>query len=192
MLSERDKKIIEAIQNNHNSTVVSLLYKSSLLKIRKYIIKNGGSYEDADDCFQDALIKLYNIIKEGKYNEDYDVDGFIFTVVRNSWIDIQRKRKKIVTVELSEYSPLLVEDSNNNTIPEKDTFTLFQSIFSQLDHKCQTILTWFMYEKMSLKEISLRMGYSSENVAKTVHYRCKQYLMKLIQSNPSVLNALTK
>lgn len=192
MLSERDKKIIEAIQNNHNSTVVSLLYKSSLLKIRKYIIKNGGSYEDADDCFQDALIKLYNIIKEGKYNEDYDVDGFIFTVVRNSWIDIQRKRKKIVTVELSEYSPLLVEDSDNNTNPEKDTFTLFQSIFSQLDHKCQTILTWFMYEKMSLKEISLRMGYSSENVAKTVHYRCKQYLMKLIQSNPSVLNALTK
>ena len=56
--------------------------------------------------------------------------------------------------------------------------------------KCRKILLYVIYEKLNMKEISERMGYNNENVAKSNHYRCKQYLSKMVKEDKELLNLL--
>jgi hypothetical protein len=41
-----------------------------------------------------------------------------------------------------------------------------------------------------MKEISEKMGFSSENVAKTKKFKCKQRLIELVKKDPSYKNVM--
>lgn len=42
-----------------------------------------------------------------------------------------------------------------------------------------------------MEDISLRMGFASENAAKTANYQCKKNLMKFIKENNNLKNILS-
>ena len=88
--------VIESIRNGDNNKALEYLYKDPLRKIRKFILTNSGTLDDADDVFQDAIVVLFHYVKTGKYKEEYDLDGFLFRVAKNAWIDLARKRQKII------------------------------------------------------------------------------------------------
>ena len=87
-------KIVESIKRGDDASALDYLYNQPLKKIRKYILSNNGTREDANDIFQDTVIVLFNQIKKEKYNVDLDLDGFLFVVARNLWVDKVRKEKK--------------------------------------------------------------------------------------------------
>jgi hypothetical protein len=63
-------------------------------------------------------------------------------------------------------------------------------LFSALGESCKQILLYSIYDKFSMKEIKVKMGFTSENVAKTKNYKCKQRLMKLVKDNASIQDFL--
>jgi DNA-directed RNA polymerase specialized sigma subunit len=54
---------------------------------------------------------------------------------------------------------------------------LMETILSSVGKSCYQLLKLVLYENLSLKEIAVEMGYSSEDVAKMTHYRCKKKLI---------------
>ena len=185
-----DKHIIESIKNGQNDRVLNYLYENTLRKVRKHITKNKGSVEEANDIFQDAVIIFFNQVTQNKYNEKYEVDGFIFTVAKNLWVDKMRRDKKIVNRDFTIESNHSDYEDHLKDLISKEKSSAMKSVFEKLDEKCQKILHFAIYEKLSMKEISEKMGYNSENVAKTTHYRCKQYLSKLVKEDHELLNLL--
>jgi RNA polymerase sigma factor (sigma-70 family) len=191
-VNEKEKIIIESIRTGAHNVALEYLYDISLKKVRQYIIKNNGNKDDANDIFQDAVIILFNQIRLNKFNESYSIDAFIYSVARNLWIDKVRRDKKFSNYDSPDQFNSISDDSSGqlNDLIQKEKSQAMKMIFDQLDEKCQKILTYVIYEKRSMKEIKVMMGYSSEDVAKTNHYRCKQYLTKLVKSNPSLVNLL--
>ncbi len=190
-MNEKEKTIIESIRTGAHNVALQYLYDISLKKVRQYIIKNNGSKDDANDVFQDAVIILFNQIRLNKFNESYSLDAFIYSVSRNLWIDKIRRDKKFSNYDSPDQFTSIADDrSQLDDLIQKEKSQAMKNIFSQLDEKCQKILTYVIYEKRSMKEIKALMGYNSEDVAKTNHYRCKQYLSKLVKSNPSLVNLL--
>jgi RNA polymerase sigma factor (sigma-70 family) len=186
-----DSKIIQCIQKGENDPALAYLYEHTLKKVRRYVIQNNGTLEEASDIFQDAVIIFFNQVKQNKFNEQYGIDGFIYSVSRNLWIDKVRKDKRLQNKDLS-----LMESDVPDTFDllgdliTREKSSAMKQVFQKLDEKCQKILRFSIYEKLSMKEISEKMGYASENVAKTNNYRCKQYLQKLVNEDKNLLNLL--
>ncbi len=190
-MSEKEKVIIESIRTGANNVALEYLYDVSLKKVRQYILKNNGSKDDANDIFQDAVIVLFNQIRLNKFNEVYSIDAFIYSVARNLWIDKVRRDKKFTKYDSPDEYAVIASDTNHlDSLIQKEKSAAMKLVFNLLDEKCQNILTYVIYEKRSMKEIKELMGYNSEDVAKTNHYRCKQYLTKLVKSNPSLVELL--
>lgn len=190
-MTEQEKKIIRSIQTGANSIALQYLYDVSLKKVRLYIFKNNGSKEDANDIFQDAVIVLFNQIRLDKFNENHSIDAFIYAVARNLWIDKVRRDKKFTSFDSnSDYLNRSSDTDHLEYLIQKEKSSAMQQVFNLLDEKCQKILQFVIYEKRTMKEIKELMGYSSDDVAKTNHYRCKQYLSKLVKSNTRLVDLL--
>lgn len=185
-----DQEIIESILNGRNQKALDHLYKEPLRKIRYYITSNSGTVEDANDIFQDALVVLFHYVKTDKYNTAYDIDAFLFRVAKNAWIDHARKNKKQAkNVEVDHLN--ISSDSNQlGDILKLEKKEMFHEMFNQLEDKCQELLRLAIFDKKSMKEIKEIMGFKHETVAKSQHYRCKQYFAKILLSNKQALSIL--
>jgi len=186
-----DSKIIECIQQGENDPVLAYLYEHTLKKVRRYVLQNNGSQEEASDIFQDAVVIFFNQVKQNKFNQQYGIDGFIFSVSRNLWIDKVRRDKRFQNKDLSLMESEFPDSSDHlGDLITQEKSSAMRSVFEKLDEKCQKILRFSIFEKLSMKEIGEKMGYANENVAKTNNYRCKQYLQKLVNEDKNLLNLL--
>jgi RNA polymerase sigma factor (sigma-70 family) len=183
-----DRAILDAIHRGEDS-ILEYLYKRVLPKVKSYIIKNNGSEDDARDIFQDAVLIFYKYVKLGKFDEKNDIAGFIFSISRNLWINLAKKKNRLS--ELSE-DVLTLPHSDNaaDDLITKEREEFVMKLFSQLGDSCKTILLYSIYHKLSMKEIKEKMGFTSENVAKTRNYKCKQRLMNLVKGSVSIKDML--
>lgn len=188
-MKKDSKIIIEAIRSGNNDAALKYLYKDPLNKIRSFILKNSGSLDDANDVFQEAVITLFHYVQTGKYKEEYELDGFLFRVAKNKWIDIARKNKKVINDELIGFDH---SDHTNHLdeIIKQEKLNTFHELFNKLEDNCKKILSYVMFEKKSMKEISALMDFKDEKVAKNQNYRCKKYFSKLLFENKEALNIL--
>lgn len=188
-MKDNSKIIIECIRTGKNNEALEYLYKDPLRKIRKFILMNSGTLDDANDVFQDAVIVLFQYIKTGKYKEEYDLDGFLFRVAKNAWIDIARKKQKVVSSSFVDDNIQDESDHLNDLITDEQLH-LFHTLFNKLEENCKQILSYVVFEKKSMKEISQLMGFKDEKVAKNQHYRCKKYFTKIVSDNKEALTIL--
>lgn len=190
-MKEKEATIIESIRTGGHSVALQYLYDVSLKKVRHYITSNNGSKEDANDIFQDTVIILFNQIRSDKFNEGSSIDAFMYSVARNLWIDKVRRDKKMSHYDSPDEFASLSDDQNQlDELITKEKSAAMKAVFEKLDEKCRKILSYVIYEKRSMKEIAELMGYSSDDVAKTNHYRCKSYLTKIVKSDTSLIKLL--
>ncbi len=185
-----DLKIVDSIEKGDNSSALKHLYGEPLKKVRNYILKNNGSRDDANDVFQDAVIALFNLIKKGKYDRSKDLNGFLYVVAKNLWVDKIRKDKKREITDFSESYDHTDYSDHLKSMMSQEKLTAFQTLFNMQTPRCKALLHYSIYEKLSMKEISDKMGMSNENVAKATNYRCKQALAKLIEENKGLTSSL--
>lgn len=189
-MNSTDKKILDGIRHGNDDKALSQLYDKPLKKIRQYVLKNNGNLDDANDIFQDAVIILFKQVHSNKYDENHDITGFLYSVARNLWISKVKREKRIVLKEMGEESNL---SDHNNSLADligREKSEALRKVFEQLNENCRKLLHYAIYEKLSMKEISVKMGFSNENVAKSNHYRCKSYLAALVKENETIYNLL--
>jgi RNA polymerase sigma factor (sigma-70 family) len=192
MANTNQIEILENIRHGNGDTALKQMYNHLLPKIRKYILNNSGTRDEANDIFQDAIIVFFYQVRDGKYDDRRNVEAYVFTVAKNLWIDKTRTKKRVVNYShVGELEHIATEPNNQlHDMIDREKSSALKRVFEKLDPKCQKILHYYNYEKKSMKEIAVLMGYSSEDVAKTNHYRCKQYLAKLVKEDTELMELL--
>jgi RNA polymerase sigma factor (sigma-70 family) len=187
MVWDKGKKIIKAIKTGNDTLVLNNLYKEILPRIKRMILKNSGTEDDAKDIFQDTVLIFYNQVKLNKFNEEKDIGGFMYTVARNLWINKAKRDNKFVKINDTENW----EGSEVNALGDlidQEKAKAIDEVMNQIGEDCKKLLKYSIYEKLSMKEIAKKMGYSSEGVAKTYNYRCKQKLVSLVKGNNHLIS----
>lgn len=146
-------------------------------------MSNNGTADDALDVFQDAVVVLCNQARTGRYDLKYEIEGFLFTVSKNLWINKVKKEKRMTTLQNHE---LMTGDSDftSEIITKEKTATLKEMI-RELGEKCYQLLQLAVYQQTDSSAICSIMGFASVNAVKTQKYKCKQKLLEMIRSNPS-------
>jgi RNA polymerase sigma factor (sigma-70 family) len=167
----RDEEIISLIAIGKADKALITLYKQQSA-IRKLVTANGGTKEDAEDVFQEALIILCRKVRAGDFVLTARLSTYLFSVCRFLWRDEQRRRKMVYTADATddipweETIPVLIEQEKKARLAEK--------ALQELGSRCKELLLLFYQGSMKLKDIAIRMGYSSENTVKNQKYKCME------------------
>jgi DNA-directed RNA polymerase specialized sigma24 family protein len=132
-----DTEITEHLKNNRYSLAIKGLY-NQLPQVKKYILGNSGTGEDAGDIFQDALVVLYKKIQAGDFVLTVPLKTYLQAVVKNLWMQELRRRKKMPVTgsEIDMADPL--PDAGEN-------FAIASAAFNFLGEKCRELLILFYF-----------------------------------------------
>lgn len=185
-----DQEILQAIRKGQDSVALEFLYATLLPKVKKHVCSNSGNLDDAYDVFQDGVMVFYRLVIGGKFDHNkYTVHGFLFTVCKNLWINLVKKRASTLNREQN-----IEKDTLNPSVLESlidgEKRTAMEKLFNALGDKCTEILTMFFYHKLSLKEIAEKMGDMSEDAVKVKSHRCKKLLTDRIRGNKHLIELL--
>jgi RNA polymerase sigma factor (sigma-70 family) len=179
--------IIEAIHKGTDRDLLEFLYKSILPQVTRYVLKNNGSREDAFDIFQDAVVAFHRFVRENKFREEGNPEAFIFCVSRNLWINKTKKEKR--QVRMTENYDRYEDDASIaiEGIITEERAAIIKKMLSKLGKKCEELLKLSIYDEMSLRDICIRMGFTSEDAVKTQKYKCKQRLIGFIKEHNGLI-----
>lgn len=183
----KDEIIIRSIKEGSRKDYLKELYKRTLPKVRTYILRNSGNHADVEDVFQDGVIILVQKVKDGSFNPDYSIDGFIYSVCRNLWIN---KAKVAARTNLKEELPDVLSNNDRDQLGDmisEEKLNVVKEVFSMLGEGCEKLLRLTIIQEYSMKEVVEELGYANTNMAKTYNYRCRLRLLKLFEEKPALL-----
>lgn len=181
-----NKAIIEAIKQGDNQVILRSLYKKVLPDVKRFIRKNGGNSEQAEDMFQEGVVAFILAVKEGRFNEENTIGAYIKAVVRNKWFDQFKLKLREEEAVKNLHKNQSIEES---TISEEQIHTL-QVLLKNLGEKCEKLIRLSVFEGYSYIDIANITEMASEDVVKTSIYRCRKKLKNTVESTPGLINKL--
>jgi len=165
--------------NDH--TILQKIYQESLPEVIKYIKNNSGNLDDAKDVFQEAILVIYNKVKQDTLSLTTTFHVYLFSICKNIWLKKLRSKSSKV-LPLSATWGLAVENEYEEAFLKTRKWKLFNTKFQTLAEECRKVLQ-MLFNGQSGKEIAATMGYT-EDYAKRKKYKCKLSLAELIKKDP--------
>lgn len=148
------------------------LYKSAFPAVAKYVSRLGGSFDEARDVFQDALVVYYEktVVQSSALNND---TAYLVGIAKNLWL--KRYRQSAQNLPLTDIDIAFDEQQEN---PSNNRIMRFLSTAGQ---KCMELLKSFYYDELPLNEIAGEFGYSSVRSATVQKYKCLEKVRETIK-----------
>lgn len=175
-------QIIEGIEKRDNH-VLTLIYKEVFPKVRHYVLKHGGTKDDAKDVFQESIIVIFKQIESESLQVKEDFEAYLYGIARLVWLKILRNKeihnRNVAKFEEPEHSYNLAEP----VVDDELELRLFRKHFMSLGPECQKVLQ-LITEGVPYDKIAEIMGYKSEKIVRNQKYKCKETLINLIKNDP--------
>ncbi len=146
-------------------------YAKAMFNISMRIVNNK---DEAEDILQESFIKAFSDMT--RFNSIPEFGAWLKRVVINHSLDILRKQKlNFVPIEnIEDTEPEENEEGNRYDIKE------VMAGVQKLPHGYRVILTLFLFEDYSHKEIATMLNIS-EGTSKSQYNRAKKKLIELVQ-----------
>ena len=183
MQEYKAEEILEGLRNR-DTNVLDFIYKSYFQQIKVFINKNSGTDEDAQDIYQDAVLVIYQKIKNDNLTLNCSFYTYLYSVCRLLWLKQLEKRKK--SQEYMDDSEKLIDMDNDDILKfynVNERYVIYQDHFKKLSQNCQKILELYM-ARIQLKEIANILGYKSDQYVKKRKHQCKEKLVNSIKNDP--------
>lgn len=182
-----EKQILYALKRGDQKTYQQMYidyYKMAF----SFITQNGGSKEDAEDLFQEALIVLIGHIRKPKFKLTSKLSTYLYSIIRQMWLYKLRSKKH--TVELKEIKTEFVE-LPELCIDDEEVFEtkhqLVEQLLKDISEECRKIIIDYYYKNLKLKDIGYAMNYTNSFV-KVKKNRCMNSFIKKIKAHPDYKN----
>jgi RNA polymerase sigma factor (sigma-70 family) len=148
------------------------LYKSAFPAVAKYVSRLGGSFDEAKDVFQDALVVYYEkaVAQPSALNNDA---GYLVGIAKNLWL--KRYRQSVQNLPLTDLDMAFNEQEES---PSNNRLMRFLSTAGQ---KCMDLLKSFYYDELPLTEIAEEFGYSGVRSATVQKYKCLEKVRETVK-----------
>ncbi|MCP4522359.1 MAG: sigma-70 family RNA polymerase sigma factor [Cytophagales bacterium] len=188
-LKAKDKNIITLIKQGEKRKSIQYLYTEYSDKVKSMIRNRGGNQEEAQDIFQDAILVFYQKVLENELKADScNIGGFIMSVSQRMWYT-KASRKEMMNRHHQNLRADEKVSTNYEFIFSEERQDLMKKILGMMGENCRKIIEYVIYDDLSMREIAQKMQYTSEDVVKATHYRCRQKLAKQLKENKSFIKS---
>ena len=146
-------KLVQGLMDNRILTEAYQLYYRSLYAYAYYLT---GNRADAEDLVSDAFVRAIL-----SWSETGSLRAWLFRVVKNRFIDLTRKRKRIAEVP-EDYLLNLPAPDRLQAI-EEERLWLFEEL-RQMKNDDQELMVLTLYSGLNDTEIASQLGITPENL----------------------------
>ena len=148
-------------------TLFTALYKKVFPVLSRYVSRMGGSFEEAKDVFQDALIIYYEKMVSSNHTAiGRNGQAYLLGIARHLWLQKYRNSSRNVPLDDLDHQ-LLNEDQQPAFVAER-----LMRYLEASGQKCMEILKAFYYDKMPVQQLANLFGYTSVRSATVQKYKC--------------------
>ena len=146
------------------------LYKTAFPAVARYISRLGGSFDEAKDVFQDALIIYYE--KMGAQSLPEKNIGYLVGTSQKLWL--QRYRESNRQTPLNNTEIAIDED-------QKPADKRLLHFLSTAGKKCMDLLKAFYYDDVPLKDLADSFGYSTVRSVTVQKHKCLEKVRETVK-----------
>lgn len=180
-----DEELLNGLVSS-NKTVLRQFYTLFFRSTRRLVLLNSGNEEDARDLFQEVLLVLYQKARHADFTLTCALGTYLYSVSRFLWLKELTRRKRESSGFMDE-EEFVDPDADVSEINEQnERWLIFRKHFDKLSEDCRKVLSMFN-QGYSIAEITVIMGYNSEQHTRNRRYRCKLSLMERIKKDLGLL-----
>jgi RNA polymerase sigma factor (sigma-70 family) len=150
------------------------LYESTFPPVAYFVKSMNGSFQDAKDIFQDALVIFWEKSTDKSFIITTSPEAYILGIAKHLWI---RKFNALKKVSMNEMERAISIPDENTLTPDGNRLL---QLLENTGKKCMDLLRTFYYEKLSMKDIATALGYRNERSATVQKYKCIEKIRSTI------------
>ena len=170
-------QVLLEMAKNGDEKAFRAIYDALSGKMYSLCLRYAGNPNDANDYFQDGIIRVYKNL--AAYKGAGSFEGWARKIFVNTCLDHINKKQKLSYTEINE--EITVETSELTGVEKLTQADLFKLI-QQLPHGYRTVVNLYLVEDYNHKEISEMLGIS-EGTSKSQLSRAKTLLQKSIAAH---------
>lgn len=179
MKAEINEQLLLKGLSRNDSKAIETIYKENFKMIQAFILNNNGTYDDARDIFQEAIITLYEKSKSDAFVLSCQIKTYIYSVCKRLWLKrLQQMNKYASTVDGFDETIPVEEDLEMHEKRNAD-FAIMDRALNSLGEPCKSLLQSFYLDKKDMTQIADTFGYTNADNAKNQKYKCLMRLKKL-------------
>ncbi len=186
MKAEANEQILLKGLANNDAKAAETIYKDNFNMVQSFILNNNGSYDDARDIFQEAMIVLYENAKNESFVLTCKITTYVYSVSRRLWLKrLQHNNRYVLQADSLEETVAVEEDIELQERKNAD-FAIMEQALNGLGAPCKGLLEAYYLQKKDMTEIAETFGYTNADNAKNQKYKCLMRLKKLFFSQYNI------
>ena len=177
----QDKDYIEGLRKGDNR-VIRTIYERFSARCGMYVLKKGGTPDDAGDVFQDALMIILRKVQAPDFKLTSNFYTYLYGVNKLVWYNLSRKKSRS-NVTIPDDNTLRDTQSIEQELLDREMDTIFRQHFNQMGIICRKLLQLF-FDKNDMRTIAKKLDLKNEGNARIKKYRCRAALKKAIEADP--------
>jgi len=150
------------------------LYKKAFPAVAKYVSKMGGSFDEAKDIFQDALVIYYEKMVSASIELQTNEQAYLLGIAKHLWA--KKFRENVLHTSLETHAGDMMDEEDMQPSPARLLHYL-----ETAGQKCMEILKAFYYDNLSVNKITELFGYSGVRSATVQKYKCMEKVRETIK-----------
>jgi DNA-directed RNA polymerase specialized sigma24 family protein len=154
------------------------LYEEVFPVVADIVSKQGGSFQDAKDIFQDALIFFYEKSVDGELDIKLSNEAYIVGIAKHLWIKKFKAKNRLLSLDALEKQITLPVDYFE---PGTTKINRLLRLLEVAGKKCIELLRSIYYDKLSMNEVSRLHGFSNAHSASVQKYKCIEKIKVMVE-----------
>jgi RNA polymerase sigma factor (sigma-70 family) len=172
--------IVDKKQQPDREAMFMSLYLESFPAIARHISKMGGSFEEAKDVFQDALVIYYEKTRLDKLVLKQGEKAYLFGIARHLWN--KRYKENSNEVSLDQLDNGLDENPGlADSLYEEVSSVRLLGLLAKAGEKCMQLLSAFYYENLDMETLAKRFGFSGARSATAQKFKCLEKVKETVK-----------
>lgn len=148
------------------------LYKSAFPAVARYVSKMGGTFDEAKDIFQDALVIWYEKAVAGSANIKINDKAYLLGIAKHLWLKKHQENNKQQSLDGFD-----VAQEEEEQLSDSKILNFLQTA----GKKCMDLLRSFYYDQIPLADIAETFGFSGVRSATVQKYKCLEKVRETVK-----------
>ncbi|WP_027002585.1 RNA polymerase sigma factor [Hugenholtzia roseola] len=167
---------------SENNLSYEKIYEQYFQMVVRYVQKNSGSYEDAQDLFQDTILVVLKKLKQDDFVLSASLKTYLMAIAKNLWLKRLREQKN--RLRFIESNSLSLSEQENSLVQnwiddERGYWERVQSYMQKVSNHCQNLLNAIFFHNKSIEEVQKEFNYSTRHNAQNQKYKCLEQVRKV-------------
>jgi DNA-directed RNA polymerase specialized sigma24 family protein len=151
------------------------LYQQAFPLVAKYVRDMGGSFDEAKDVFQDALVIYYEKIAAANLQLQYSERSYLLGIARHCWAKKNKENNRLTALPGS-LDNMAMEPDAGSTATNK-----LLDLLQASGKKCMELLRAFYFDKLPMHKMAALFGFASQRSATVQKYKCLEKVRDIVK-----------